>query len=121
MPNKPHKWGYKFFVLSSASGFAYNLEFCTGQKNNSEPRKSSEPDLGASANVVVHLTRVIPINLRHKLFFDNYYTTLPLLVYLKKRNILSLGTVRRNRLKNVMLPEDSLLMKKPRGTTAHCV
>lgn len=97
------------------------MEFCTGQENNSELRKTSEPDLGASANVVVRLARVIPINLRHKLFFDNYYTTLPLLVYLKKRNILSLGTVSRNRLKNVMLPDDSLLMKKPRGTTAHCV
>lgn len=32
-----------------------------------------------------------------------------------------LGTVRRNKLKNVKLPDDSELMKKPRGTTAHCV
>jgi len=121
MPNKPHKWGYKFFVLSGASGFAYNFEFCSGQENNSESRKASEPDLGASANVVMRLSRVIPNNQNFKLFFDNYYTTLPLLVYLKKRNILSLGTVRRNRLKNVMLPDDSILMKQPRGTTAHCI
>lgn len=121
MPNKPHKWGYKFFVLSGASGFAYNFEFCSGQENNSEGRKASEPDLGASANVVMRLSRVIPTNQNFKLFFDNYYTTLPLLVYLKKRNILSLGTVRRNRLKNVMLPDDSILMKQPRGTTAHCI
>lgn len=40
MPNKPHKWGYKFFVLSGASGFTYNLEFCTGQENNFELRKT---------------------------------------------------------------------------------
>ena len=85
MPNKPHKWGYKFFVLSGASGFAYNLDFCIGQENNSELRKTSEPDLSASANVVVRLARVIPINLRHKLFFNNYYITLPLLAYLKKK------------------------------------
>ncbi|XP_050064516.1 uncharacterized protein LOC126553389 [Aphis gossypii] len=71
MPNNPHKWGYKFFVLSGASGFAYNFEFCSGQENNSESRKAS--------------------------------------------------TVRRNRLKNVMLPDDSILMKQPRGTTAHCI
>lgn len=68
----------------------------------------------------MRLARVVPVNLKHKLFFDNYYTTLPLLIYFKKRNILSLGTVRRNRLKNVKLPEDSVLMKKPRGTTAYC-
>ncbi|KAL4126598.1 hypothetical protein QTP88_010810 [Uroleucon formosanum] len=76
---------------------------------------------GSSANVVVRLARIIPKRQSYKLFFDNYYTTLPLLVYLKKENILSLGTVRRNRLKNVMLPDDSIMLKKPRGTYDHCV
>lgn len=84
MPNKPHKWSYTFFVLSGALGFAYNLELYTGQENDSENRKTTEPDLGASANVVVRLVRIIPA-MKHKLFFDNYYTTLPLLVYLKKK------------------------------------
>jgi len=121
MPNKPHKWGYKLFVLSGASGFAYNFELFTGQENNSELRNINEPDLGSSANVVVRLARIIPKRQNYKLFFDNYYTTLPLLVYLKKENILSLGTVRRNRLKNVMLPDDSIMLKKPRGTYDHCV
>ncbi|KAL4126528.1 hypothetical protein QTP88_010749 [Uroleucon formosanum] len=102
MPNKPHKWGYKLFVLSGASGFAYNFELFTGQENNSELRNINEPDLGSSANVVVRLARIIPKRQNYKLFFDNYYTTLPLLVYLKKENILSLGTVRRNRLKNFL-------------------
>jgi hypothetical protein len=87
MPNKPHKWGYTFFVLSGASGFAYNLKFCTGQENNSELRKPTEPDLSASVNVV-RFERIIPIDLRHKLFFDNYHTTLQLLVYRKKKLII---------------------------------
>ncbi|XP_008186362.2 piggyBac transposable element-derived protein 1-like, partial [Acyrthosiphon pisum] len=121
MPNKPHKWGYKLFVLSGASGFAYNFELFTGQENNSELRNKNEPDLGSSVNVVVRLGRVIPKHQNYKLFFDNYYTTLPLLVYLKKENILSLGTVRRNRLKNVVLLDDSTMLKKPRGTYDHCV
>ncbi|XP_060873874.1 piggyBac transposable element-derived protein 3-like [Metopolophium dirhodum] len=121
MPNKPHKWGYKLFVLSGASGFAYNFELFTGQENNSELRNKNEPDLGSSANVVVRLGRVIPKHQNYKLFFDNYYTTLPLLVYLKIENILSLGTVRRNRLKNVVLLDDSTMLKKPRGTYDHCV
>lgn len=34
---------------------------------------------------------------------------------------MSLGTVRRNRIKNVKLPEKSILMKIPIGTSAHCV
>lgn len=68
----------------------------------------------------MRLARTIPINQNYKLFFDNYYTTLPLLVFLKERKILSLGTVRRNRLKNVKLPYDNDIMKEPRGTIAHC-
>jgi len=120
MPNKPHKWGYKFFVLSGASGFAYNFEFFAGQENNNEGRKASELVLGASANVVVRLSRAMPKNQSFKLFFDNYCTTLPLLVYLKKNYILSLGSVRRNRL-NFKLPDDSVLMKPLSVTTAHCL
>lgn len=62
MPNKPNKWGYKLFVLSGASGFAYNFELFSGQENNAEWRFVTKPDLGASANVVVRLSRVIPKN-----------------------------------------------------------
>lgn len=64
----------------------------------------SESDLGAGANVVQHAWIVL-VNLNYKLFFY-YYTILLLLVYLKKKNI-SLDTVKRNKLKNVMLPKGS--------------
>ncbi|KAE9521638.1 hypothetical protein AGLY_017934 [Aphis glycines] len=52
MPNKPHEWGYKLFVLSGASGFAYNFELFTGQENNSEFRNLNEPDLGSNTKNV---------------------------------------------------------------------
>lgn len=29
-PKKPHKWGYKVFVLSGVSGFSYNFDFYSG-------------------------------------------------------------------------------------------
>lgn len=95
---KSHKWSYKLFVLSGVSGFSYNFEIFTGQENNDEFRPSFEPDLGVAANVVVRLSRVIPKNQNYKIYFDNYYTTILLLVYLKRRGILSLNTARRNRL-----------------------
>jgi len=115
MPMKPHKWGYKLFVLSGVSGFSYNFEIFTGQENNDENRPSFEPDLGAAANVVVRFSRVAPKNQNYKIYFDNYYTTILLLVYLKSRGILSLGTARRNRLCNVLLPHEKEMLKKPRG------
>lgn len=56
----------------------------------------------------MRLCRVIPKNENFKVFFDNYCTFLPLLVYLKRQSIYSFGTVRRNRLKNVKLPSDEV-------------
>jgi len=121
LPNKPHKWGYKLCVLCGVSGFAYNFEVCSGQENQECFCLEKEPDLGASSNIVVRLCRVIPKNENFKVFFDNYYTSLPLLVYLKRQAIYSLGTVRRNRLKNVKLPSDEVLKKNPRETIGSCV
>ncbi|KAJ8938649.1 hypothetical protein NQ314_011388 [Rhamnusium bicolor] len=77
------------------SGYAYSIELYTGQENEEKKRPVSEPNLGATANVVVRLARLIPQNMNHRLYFDNYYTSIPLLVYLSKQGIYSLGTVRK--------------------------
>lgn len=121
MPNKPHKWGYKFFVLSGVSGYAYDMEIYTGQENDPSKRKAGEPDLGATGNVVVRLSRHIPKNARYKLYFDNYYTSPKIMVHLAEQGILSLGTVRRNRVKDCKLPTEQELKKAERGTTAESV
>ncbi|GFY56842.1 DDE_Tnp_1_7 domain-containing protein [Trichonephila inaurata madagascariensis] len=89
---KPHKWGFKFFVLCGISGFAYKLEIYSGQENNEKYRQKGEPDLGASANVVIQLARIISRNKYYKLYFDNYYTSIPLLAYLSKEGLHSLET-----------------------------
>ncbi|XP_065318907.1 piggyBac transposable element-derived protein 3-like [Gordionus sp. m RMFG-2023] len=90
MPMKPHKWGFKFFILCGVSGFAYDFELYSGQENDSEKRPATEPDLGASSNIVVRLSRTIPINQNFKLYFDNYYTSINLLIYLAKKGIRNL-------------------------------
>lgn len=75
--------------------------------------------IGASANVV-GLARIIPSNNNFKLYYDNYYTSIQLMVYLKTRGIESLGTVRRNRLKNVPFPSDAAMKSKETGTMYEC-
>ncbi|KAJ8944868.1 hypothetical protein NQ314_009358 [Rhamnusium bicolor] len=60
MPAKPHKWGYKLFVLCGASGFSYNFAVYSGSENQPKFRSVDEPDLGASSNTVVRLCRAIP-------------------------------------------------------------
>lgn len=121
MPLKPHKWGYKLFVLCGVSGFSYNFEVYTGLENNSEKRLPSEPNLGACANVVMRLSRCIPENINHKLYFDNYYTTLAVMVELAKKNIHCLGTLRKNRIPGLLLPNENEMKKKPRGFSAECL
>ncbi|XP_054277156.1 piggyBac transposable element-derived protein 3-like [Macrosteles quadrilineatus] len=121
LPKKTHKWGYKIYVLSGVSGFAYDFEIYTGQENNETLRLPGEPDLGSCANVVVRLTRCVsPQN--HQIYFDNFYTSLPLIVHLAKKNIHALGTVRRDRIPGNKLPSETELKEKERGFSAeNCV
>ena len=64
-PEKPHKWGYKVFVLSGVSAFSYNFEIFTGKSDNIfAPDK---PDMGASTNFVAQLVRAIPNFCNYKL------------------------------------------------------
>lgn len=115
MPLKPHKWGFKLFVLCGVSGFAYKFEIYTGTENRN--RLDTEPDLGASANVVVRLCRNIPTNEFYRIYFDNYYSSIPLVSYLATRGIYSLGTIRRNRIPNCKLPSEKEMKKVQRGTS----
>ncbi|CAK1581011.1 unnamed protein product [Parnassius mnemosyne] len=58
LPNKPHKWGFKLFVLCSLSGYAYSFEIYTGKQN--VDNLSDEPDIGVVGNTVIILCRSIP-------------------------------------------------------------
>lgn len=120
LPSKPHKWGYKIYVICGISGYAYDFEVYTGQENQPEKRLPSEPDLGASSNIVVRLSRKIERNVSHKLYFDNYYfTSVKLMVYLARNGIHALGTVRRNRIPNTKMPNEKQM--KSRGDAVEMV
>jgi hypothetical protein len=71
----------------------------------------------ANANVVIRLSRAIPKHRNHRVYFDNYYTTIPLITYLVSQGIHSLGTVRRNRIPNCTFLAEKVINKKSRGTS----
>lgn len=52
------------------------------------------------------------------MYFDNFYTSVPLVAHLARQGIYSLGTVQYNRLVNCKLTDKKTLLKKsvPRGT-----
>lgn len=116
LPNKPHKWGFKLYVLCDLMGYAHKFEVYSGQENSE--KLSNEPDLGATGNVVVRLLRGVPRRLNHIIYFDNFYTSLPLVYFLAKEGIHTVGTVQQNRIPNNKLPDKKDFMKKsvPRGS-----
>ena len=77
--------------------------------------------MGAAANVVLRLSQTIEDFKNHILSFDNFYTSIPLLVYLKQQGIHSVGTIRGNHIPNNKLPSDAELKKENRGFSAEVV
>lgn len=61
IPMKPHKWGYKLFMLCGSNGFAYSFEVYTGKQDN--VMQEHEQDCGASDNAVIRLVRSVPPNI----------------------------------------------------------
>jgi hypothetical protein len=81
------------------------------------------PNIGATGNIVIRLSQTVPNFVNHILYFDNFYTSLPLMVYLRARGIYSLGSVRANRISNCKLPTEKSeeLKKAPRGYSTEFV
>lgn len=52
-------------------------------------RLPDEPNLGKSMNGVIRIIKEVLRKMNHKIFLDNYYTSIPLIVYLKEQGILA--------------------------------
>lgn len=113
-PKKPHKWGYKVFVLSGVSGFSYDFDIFAGEQTNKMPDNC--PSLTTSSNMVIKMAHTIPRQQNYKIFFDNWFTSLPLMVYLHKEGILPLGTARLNRITGLIMPNEKEFKKQGRGS-----
>ena len=116
IPSKPHKWGYKIFVLADDQGITYDFMPYGGKID--PVQVPGVPDLKASSNVVLHLTQHVSPNRNHLLFFDNWFTSLPLMQYLAELKIYCCGTVRHNRIPGIKFSktQEKELMKKGRGS-----
>lgn len=109
---KPTPWGIKVFALCGRSGMLY--DFVVYQGENTIPN-SLKKDYGLCSGVVLHLAKRIPTGCNYQLYFDNYFTSLPLLRQLKRDKILAAGTARTNRLCKCPLAPAQITKKKPRG------
>jgi len=77
--------------------------------------------LGVSENIVSRLSATVPKGKHYKLFFDNWFNSPNLEVYLMKNGILALGTVRINRVPNSKMPTEKELKSQGRGSVVEKV
>ena len=90
MPKKPIKRGIKMWCRAdSVSGYMCDFNICTGKTD-----KGVQHDLGFS--VVTKLCSII-YGKWHEVFFDNFFTSLPLIQTLFTNKTISCGTLRSGR------------------------
>ncbi|KRX70619.1 PiggyBac transposable element-derived protein 2 [Trichinella sp. T6] len=73
-----------------------------------------------STSAFMKLCETVPKHRNFKIFFDNYFTHLDLQLRLLKKGIHTIGTIRRNRLKNAPLKTEKELKKAGRGAFHVC-
>ena len=111
-PQKPKKLGYKLYIFPGVDELIHNLKVYTGTITICP----NQPDLKASGNIVLILLQNIPRMKWHKLYFDNWYTSIELVTILYQQRISCAGTVRSNRLPNNKLTSDAVMKRKDRGS-----
>lgn len=90
MPQKPIKRGFKVWALAcSETGYLLNFSVYEGKKESQEEGLLGE-------KTVLELTRPFE-GKNYCVYFDNFFTSFPLLLKLLDRNIFGCGTVRTNR------------------------
>ena len=111
-PKKPHKWGFKNLVRAGASGLMYDFYLYAGKEEDPDNEFNG---LQKCAIAVARLCKYLPDHKHHKLYFDNWFTTLPPLQFLKMTGIHAAGTIRANRIKGCPLKANKDLEKDGRG------
>lgn len=95
--NKPRPVGLKNFVITTSKGLVVDFEVYQGSTTPFD-----DTSLGLGPSVVLHLCKTIPR--MSTVYFDRYFTTLPLLDRLLEKQIYATGTIMANRLKDVNFP-----------------
>lgn len=112
---KPIRYGFKLWVGATSGGYIAWFEPYQGATTNLNARYA---ELGLGASVVLSYTdKLLVRNLggNYHLFIDNFFTGLPLVAELSKRNIRVTGTIRENRAGKCPLLENKEAKKKERG------
>ncbi|KAG9280005.1 piggyBac transposable element-derived protein 3-like, partial [Astyanax mexicanus] len=115
VPKKPKPWGIKVWVRAGSSGYMYNFEPYQGPAGG----RGEISQLGMAGDVVMRLCQDIQ-DKNHKVFFDNFFCTIPLLQALEHQGIYGTGTCRSNRLHGAQekLKKEKQMKQEGRGSVS---
>lgn len=83
---KPIKRGYKLWCLRDNDGYISKFEIYTGKKDEKE--KPNKQKLTLGEQIVLTMTEHLR-GKNHKVFFDNYFSSVPLMEILQGQHILA--------------------------------
>ncbi|KAH8035703.1 hypothetical protein HPB51_007947 [Rhipicephalus microplus] len=72
MKLKHHKWGYKVFTRAGVSRIMHDFIIYEGEST------AHDNGFGISGDIVIDLVKDLPESRNHKLFFDNWFSSLRL-------------------------------------------
>ena len=91
---------------------AYDFEFYQGKGTGvSEDHK----DLGLGGSIVMRLVENLPERENFKVYFDNFFTSIPLLIQLKEKGFHALGVLKTNRMSGAILKSKGDMKRQGRG------
>lgn len=117
--NKPIRYGYKQWMGTCTFGYIFWFEPYQGA---STPVKEEYKSFGLGGSVVLQYCDVLQEKTKQASFpnyhlcFDNFFTSIPLLMELKIRGIRGTGTIRDNRLLNCPITDVKTMEKGQRGS-----
>lgn len=115
MPNKPAKYGLKIMCLTDGrTNYLYNAYLYGGKGTDSHTLTQNEKKLSIPTQSVIRLTKPIEKTNRN-ITADNWFSSIELVMELKKRGLTYVGTVRK--VKKEIPPEFQASRQRAVGTS----
>ena len=100
MSKKPTKWGYKLWCRAGVSGYIYDFEVVGARNTKGTPTSMNlSTVLGESEYVVLRLCETLE-PAKHKIFFDNLFSSPQLMKYMMEKRMYAVATLRLDRSKS---------------------
>jgi hypothetical protein len=96
-PMKPIKRGYKLWVRADMDGYISKFEVYQGKATAASTADDLDGNTFGLGEQVVQTKTQDLLNRNHEVYFDNFFTSIPLMEFLKENGVNAAGTVRLNR------------------------